>query len=97
MNMATNELDRLRTLAGFAEQLSSMADDGDDARHRIQKLVAKAENEIKSKSLEIQLQRSHISLLKQLDAFLARPAEPAPALRISGDEFNSRRVVVTDN
>ncbi|MGD9866521.1 MAG: hypothetical protein AB7U38_00820 [Hyphomicrobiales bacterium] len=96
--MATNELDRLRTLAGFAEQISAMADDSEDARHRIQKLVAKAESEIKSRSLEIQLQRSHISLLKQLDAFLSRPAEPAAALRISGDEYtNSRRAIVTEN
>ncbi|MEC9367234.1 MAG: hypothetical protein VX871_00895 [Pseudomonadota bacterium] len=96
--MASNELDRLRTLAGYAEQISAMADDSDDARQRIQKLISKAEGDIKSKSMEIQLQRSHISLLKQLDQFLARPADPAPAAyRISGDELNVRRVIGTEN
>lgn len=75
--MATNELDRLRTLAQFAEQICSLTDDGDEARRRINHLINRAEEDIKTKSLEIQLQQSHIALLKQLDSFMTRPQETA--------------------
>lgn len=73
--MATNELDRLRTLAQYAEQVCSLADNEEEARRRINHLINRAEDDIKTKSLEIQLQQSHIALLKQLDGFMTRPAE----------------------
>lgn len=75
--MSNNELDRLRALAQFAEQVCSLADDGEEARRRINHLITRAEDDIKTKSLEIQLQQSHIALLKQLDNFMG--VSPAPA------------------
>ena len=73
--MIKNEMDRLRTLASFAEQVCGMADNGEEARRRINHLISKAEDDIKTKSLEIQMQQSHIALLKQLDGFMNAPVE----------------------
>jgi len=70
--MAKNELDRLRTLADYADQICSISDNNDDACRRINQLIARAEQDIKNKSLEIQLQQSHIALLKHLEGFMAR-------------------------
>ena len=80
--MATNELDRLQALASFADQICSLAYDGDEARRRINHLMSRAEEDIKTKSLEIQLQQSHIALLKHLDGFMARPLDAAGHLRL---------------
>lgn len=84
--MANNELDRLRALANFAEQVCSLADDGDEARRRINQLISRAEDDIRTKSLEIQMQQSHIALLKQLDGFMVRPTESPAASRIRLNE-----------
>lgn len=82
--MAVNELERLRTLAHFAEQICSLSDDGGEARKRINHLITRAEDDIRTKSLEIQLQQSHIALLKQLDGFMTRPvADSASHIRLN--------------
>lgn len=82
--MAVNELERLRTLAQFAEQVCTLADTEDEARKRINHFIARAEDDIRTKSLEIQMQQSHIALLKQLDGFMTRPAaEPAAQVRLN--------------
>ena len=79
--MSKNEIERLRTLSQFAEQICSLSEDGAEARQRINHLITRAEDDIRTKSLEIQLQQSHINLLKQLDGFMTRPG-PDPAARI---------------
>lgn len=96
--MANNELDRLRALANFAEQICSRADDGDEARRCINQLISRAEDDIKTKSLEIQMQQSHIeiqmqqshiALLKQLDGFMTQPTEAPAASRIRLNEIGN--------
>jgi len=80
--MASNELDRLRALASFADQICGLADDGDEARRRINHLITRSEEDIKTKSLEIQMQQSHIALLKHLDGFMTRPLDTAGQFRL---------------
>jgi len=75
--MAVNELERLRTLAQFADQICALSDDGPEARKRINSLITRAEDDIRTKSLEIQLQQSHVALLKQLDGFMTHPTADA--------------------
>jgi hypothetical protein len=87
--MANNELDRLRALANFAEQVCSRADDGDEARRCINQLISRAEDDIRTKSLEIQMQQSHIALLKELDGFMTRPTEAPTAGRIRLNEIGN--------
>ena len=82
--MAVNELERLRTLAQFADQICALSDDGPEARKRINSLITRAEDDIRAKSLEIQLQQSHIALLKQLDGFMSHPvADAASRIRLN--------------
>lgn len=80
--MATNELDRLRAFVGFAEQVCTHSGSGEDARRHINHLISRAEDDIKTKSLEIQMQQSHISLLKHLDGFMTKPTDAAGQFRI---------------
>jgi len=94
--MVKNELDRLRTLASFADQVCGMADNGEEARRRINHLITKAEDVIKTKSLEIQMQQSHIALLKQLDGFMNASAEPAGRMRINDVERAGPRAIVAE-
>ena len=82
--MASNELDRLRALASFADQICGLADDGEEARRRINHLIARSEDDIKTKSLEIQMQQSHIALLKHLDGFMTQPLDAAGQIRLGG-------------
>lgn len=84
--MIKNELDRLRTLASFADQVCGMSDNGEEARRRINHLISKAEDEIKTKSLEIQMQQSHIALLKQLDGFMSASPETPNRVNLSDVE-----------
>jgi len=91
--MAVNELERLRTLAHFAEQICSLSDDGNEARQRINHLISRAEDDIRTKSLEIQLQQSHIALLKQLDGFMLRPnADPAARIGLNNGGGGPRAI-----
>lgn len=85
--MATSELDKLRALADYADQICGLADSNDEARHRISQLINRAEQDIKAKSLEIQLQQTHIALLKQLDGFMARGNDLTSAKQI---RYNDR-------
>jgi hypothetical protein len=96
--MASNELDRLRALANFADQICSLAESSEDARRRINQLISRAEQDIKSKSLEIQLQQSHIALLKQLEGFMTRPPETdvAKQIRFSEKEPSGPRAVASE-
>ncbi|GBE42066.1 MAG TPA: hypothetical protein ENH05_00915 [Rhizobiales bacterium] len=80
--MASNELDRLRALASFADQICGLANDGEEARRRINHLISRSEEDIKTKSLEIQMQQSHIALLKHLDGFMSRPLDAAGQFRL---------------
>ncbi len=90
--MANNELDRLRALADFADQVCSISDSNEDARRRINHLVSRAEQDIKTKSLEIQMQQTHIALLKHLEAFMVRPPE-AGQIRLSEAERGGPRAL----
>jgi vacuolar-type H+-ATPase subunit B/Vma2 len=80
--MANNELDRLRSLVEIADQVSKYSETRDDARRHVNHLIAKAEQDIKMKTLEIQMQQAHIALLKQLEAFVERPPEAGTAEHI---------------
>jgi hypothetical protein len=80
--MATNELDRLKAFVGFAEQVCTHSGNGEDARRHINHLISRAEEDIKTKSLEIQMQQSHISLLKHLDGFMTKPMDSAGQIRL---------------
>lgn len=80
--MASNELDRLKAFVGFAEQVCTHSGNGEDARRHINHLISRAEDDIKTKSLEIQMQQSHISLLKHLDGFMTKPIDPAGQFRM---------------
>ena len=80
--MANNELDRLKAFVGFAEQVCTHSGNGEDARRHINHLISRAEDDIKTKSLEIQMQQSHISLLKHLDGFMTKPLDPAGQFRL---------------
>lgn len=94
--MATNDIDRLRALANFAEQICSLADDGDEARRRINHLISRAEEDIKTKSLEIQMQQSHIALLKHLDGFMAPAADAASRMRLNDTGTTGPRAIAVD-
>jgi hypothetical protein len=96
--MASNELDRLQALARFAEQVCSMSDDGQEARRRINQLITKAEEDIRTKSLEIQLQQSHIALLKHLDGFMTHPVDSSGAgrMRLNEAERAGPRAIAAD-
>ena len=89
----TIELDRLKSLASFAEQICNMADNEDDARRQINHLIARTEQEIKTKSLEIQLQQSHIALLRHLDGFLGGSVDKSGQVRLSETEGAPPRVL----
>ncbi len=80
--MSTIELDRLKAFVGFAEQVCNHSGNGDDARRHINHLISRAEEDIKTKSLEIQMQQSHISLLKHLDGFMTRPLDTSGQVRL---------------
>lgn len=80
--MSTIELDRLKAFVGFAEQVCTHSGNGEDARRHINHLISRAEDDIKTKSLEIQMQQSHISLLKHLDGFMTKPLDPAGQFRL---------------
>ncbi len=80
--MSTIELDRLKAFVGFAEQVCSHSGNGDDARRHINHLISRAEEDIKTKNLEIQMQQSHISLLKHLDGFMTRPIDTSVQVRL---------------
>lgn len=95
--MAVNELERLKTLAQFAEQVCTLADTEDEARKRINHFIARAEDDIRTKSLEIQMQQSHIALLKQLDGFMTRPVpEPASRMRLNETGGTGPRAITGD-
>ena len=94
--MATNDVDRLKALANFADQICTLAEDGEEARRRISQLIGRAEQEIKTKSLEIQLQQSHIALLKHLESFLARPMETPGQFRLNEAERGGPRAIAAD-
>lgn len=97
--MANSELDRLRTLADYADQICGMSDSNDDARRRINHLIARAEQDIKKKSLEIQLQQSHIALLKHLDGFMQRGDASNAAgahIRFNDADRNGPRALAAD-
>ncbi len=81
--MSTIELDRLKAFVGFAESVCTHSGNGEDARRHINHLISRAEDDIKTKSLEIQMQQSHISLLKHLDGFMTRPLDTAGQIRLS--------------
>jgi len=91
--MSSSELERLKTLAQFADQISSMAANTTDARQGIARLIAKAEQDIRTKSLEIQLQQSHIALLRHLDGILEETPNLANApLRLNEKEAGAPKV-----
>lgn len=94
--MANNELDRLRALANFADQICNIADNSEDARRRINQLISRAEQDVKAKSLEIQLQQSHIALLRQLDGFIAHPGDNTSQLRLNDTERGGPRALAAD-
>ena len=54
-HMSTIELDRLKAFVGFAEQVCTHSGNGDDARRHINHLISRAEEDIKTKNLEIQM------------------------------------------
>jgi len=96
--MATNELDRLRAFVGFAEQVCTHSGNGEDARRHINHLITRAEEDIKTKSLEIQMQQSHISLLKHLDGFMTKPIDPAGQFRLGeAGAASGPRAIVADS
>lgn len=68
--MVMTDLEKLRRLSEYADQISSISFDGDDARNRIGQLIARAEDEIRTKSLEIEVRQSQISLLKHIASVL---------------------------
>lgn len=80
--MSTIELDRLKAFVGFADQICNHSGNGEDARRHITHLISRAEEDIKTKSLEIQMQQSHISLLKHLDGFMTKPLDAAGQFRL---------------
>lgn len=94
--MANNELDRLRTLADFADQVCNLSDNSEDARRRINHLVTRAEQDIKTKSLEIQMQQTHIALLKHLESFMVRAPEMPGQIRLGDTERGGPRVLAAD-
>ena len=77
--MSSSELERLKKLADLADQISSMADNDTEARQGIARLITRAEQDIKTKSQEIQLQKAQIGLLRHLIAALDKPGEQATA------------------
>lgn len=91
--MTTIELDRLKALANFANQISQMAENGEDARRQINHLIGRTEQEIKTKSLEIQLQQSHIALLRHLDGFISGSPDAPGQVRLSETESTPPRVL----
>ena len=98
-SMVMSDLEKLRRLSEYADQISSISLDGDDARNRIGQLITRAEDDIRTKSLEIEVRQSQISLLKHIASVLpqqgingnghitqptaARPAAQAVPLKAS--------------
>lgn len=73
--MSSSELDRLKKLADLADQITSMADNDAEARQGIARLISRAEQDIRTKTQEIQLQKAQIGLLRHLIAALDKPGE----------------------
>lgn len=90
--MSAIELDRLRAFVGFADQVCSHSGNGEDARRHINHLISRAEDDIKTKSLEIQMQQSHISLLKHLDGFMTKPLDAAGQFRLNETATGPRAI-----
>ena len=77
--MSSSELDRLKKLADLADQITSMADNDSEARQGIARLISRAEQDIKAKTQEIQLQKAQIGLLRHLIAALDKPGDQQAA------------------
>jgi len=64
--MVMTDLEKLRRLGEYADLISNAAVDADAARSRIGQLIARAEEDIRTKSLEIEVREPHIGLLRQI-------------------------------
>jgi len=60
------DLEKLRRLSEYADLISNAAVDADDARSRIGQLISRAEEDIRTKSLEIEVRESQIGLLRHI-------------------------------
>ena len=64
--MAMTDIEKLRRLSEYADLISNAAVDADDARGRIGQMIGRAEEEIRTKSLEIEVRESQIDLLRHI-------------------------------
>ena len=64
--MVMTDLEKLRRLSEYADLISNAAVDAEDARGRIGQMIGRAEEEIRTKSLEIEVRESQINLLRHI-------------------------------
>jgi len=75
--MAMSELERLKKLGELTDQISGMADSDAEVLQSIARLISRAEEDIRAKTQEIQLQKTQIGLLKHILAALDKPKSPS--------------------
>ena len=71
--MSMSELERLKKLGELTDQISGMADSDAEVLQSIARLISRAEEDIRAKTQEIQLQKTQIGLLKHILAALDKP------------------------
>ena len=85
--MSMSELERLKKLGELTDQISGMADSDAEVLQSIARLISRAEEDIKVKTREIQLQKTQIGLLKHILAALDKPkAQAGGGGRIPGSD-----------
>lgn len=80
--MSMSELERLKKLGELTDQISGMADSDAEVLQSIARLISRAEEDIRAKTQEIQLQKTQIGLLKHILAALDKPKAQAGGGRI---------------
>lgn len=91
--MVMTDLEKLRRLSEYADLISNAAVDADDARARIGQMIVRAEEDIRTRSLEIEVRESQISLLRHIAEVL--PLQGNGSVKMSASQ--SARVPAQTN
>jgi len=77
------DLEKLRRLSEYADLISNAAVDAEDARGRIGKMIVRAEEDIRTKSIEIEVRESQINLLRHIADVLPLQANGLTKVSVS--------------
>jgi hypothetical protein len=81
--MVMTDLEKLRRLSEYADLISNAAVDAEDARGRIGQMIVRAEEDIRTKSIEIEVRESQINLLRHIADVLPLQANGPAKVSVS--------------